>query len=102
MNSLDLRLLWAFLVVAEERSITKASSRLYMSQQTLSEQIQKLERTLGVPLLARTPRGVAATAAGRELAEYGAGLSVELDALVRRLRLVSAQESRSAASISGS
>jgi DNA-binding transcriptional LysR family regulator len=91
VNRLELRLLWAFLTVAEERNITRAAARLYVTQQTLSEQIQKLERSLGISLLARSPRGVRLTAAGQELAAYGAGLSQELDRLVRRLQTADAR-----------
>ncbi|ACU75265.1 transcriptional regulator, LysR family [Catenulispora acidiphila DSM 44928] len=92
MEPLDLRLVWALLAVAEEQSITRAAARLYVSQQTLSAQIQRLERVLGVELLSRSPRGVTLTAAGRELVAYGSGLSTELDELVVRLRAVAAAE----------
>lgn len=92
MGSIDLRAVSAFLVVVEEQSISKAAARLFLAQQSLSEQIRKLERALGVVLLVRTTRGVAVTAAGRELAAYGAGLSTELDRLVLRLRAVAEEE----------
>lgn len=52
MNFLSLQY---FVVVAEEMNITKASERLYISQQSLSKQIIKLEKTLGVKLFNRTP-----------------------------------------------
>lgn len=93
MNLLDLRFLWTFVVVAEEQSITKAAARLYLAQQTVSEQIRKLEHALGVELLSRGPRGVATTQAGRELAAFGQSLAVELEELVRRLRTIDADPS---------
>lgn len=32
-----------FMIVAEEKSISRAAKRLYITQQSLSEQMQKLE-----------------------------------------------------------
>lgn len=44
-----------FLVTAEELNITKAAERLFISQQSLSSHIIKLERELGVTLFERSP-----------------------------------------------
>lgn len=44
-----------FAVVAEELNVTKAAERLYISQQSLSNQIIKLENELNVKLFTRTP-----------------------------------------------
>lgn len=46
-----------FLVVAEELNVTRASKRLYISQQALSEHIAKLEKHYGVPMFVRSNRG---------------------------------------------
>lgn len=53
-----------FLVVAEELHFTRASSKLYLSQQALSRSIGALEDQVGVQLLIRTTRSVALTQAG--------------------------------------
>ena len=45
-----------FLIVAEELNITRAAQRLFISQQSLSEHIAKLESEYGVKLFERTPR----------------------------------------------
>ena len=58
-----------FLTVAEEKSITKAAEKLYVSQQALSAQIQRLEETLGVALFDRKP-AFRLTAAGERLISY--------------------------------
>ena len=58
-----------FAVVAEEESFTRAAGRLAMSQSALSQAVQRLEARLGVRLLARTTRRVAATEAGVRLLE---------------------------------
>jgi len=62
---LDLQDLRAFLAIAEERSIRRASARLHVSQPPLSRQIRELERELGTLLLARTQHRVELTDAGK-------------------------------------
>lgn len=44
-----------FIAVADELNITKAAERLYVSQQSLSNQIIKLENELGIKLFSRSP-----------------------------------------------
>jgi DNA-binding transcriptional LysR family regulator len=89
MNREDLSALAAFVAVAEERSFTKAAVRLRVSTSALSHAIRGLEESLGVRLLSRTTRSVAATEAGEQLlAQVGPALgsiSVALDG-VGRLR----------------
>lgn len=57
----------AFLIVAEERSFTRAAARLGISQSALSHTIRRLETRLRVRLLTRTTRAVAPTDAGERL-----------------------------------
>ena len=63
----DLGELAAFAVVSEERSFTRAASRLGVSQSALSHMMRGLERRLGLQLLARTTRSVSPTTAGSAL-----------------------------------
>ncbi|MEV6772984.1 LysR family transcriptional regulator [Nocardia sp. NPDC051030] len=86
MIDLDIRQLQSFLVVAAELNITRASARLHLSQQTLSTQIQQLERALAVTLLVRTSRGVLLTPAGEELARGGNAVVADLGALTERVQ----------------
>ena len=62
-----LKVLAAFLTIAEERSFTKAAKRLGVSRSALSHSVRGLEERLGVRLLARTTRSVAPTEAGSQL-----------------------------------
>jgi len=63
----DLTALAAFLVVAEERSFTRAAKRLGVSPSALSHAMRKVEEGIGVRLLSRTTRSVAPTDAGERL-----------------------------------
>lgn len=59
--------LWYLIVVARERSFTRAAAKLGVSQSALSHAIRGLEERLGVRLLTRTTRSVAPTDAGETL-----------------------------------
>lgn len=75
-NLNDLR---AFLVVARERSFTRAAAQLGLSRSALSHAMTALEARLGVRLLSRTTRSVSTTEAGaRLLSTIGPRLS-EID-----------------------
>ena len=60
----------AFLVTAEEGSLSAAARALGMAQPTLGRQVAALERELGVALFERVGRGLALTASGLELVEH--------------------------------
>ena len=57
----------AFMVVADERSFTRAAAQLDMSTSALSHAMKALECRLGFRLLTRTTRSVAPTEAGERL-----------------------------------
>src|SRR4051812_13449488 len=63
----DLTALSAFLVVAEERSFTRAAKRVGVSPSAISHAMRGLEEGIGVRLLSRTTRSVAPTDAGEHL-----------------------------------
>ncbi|TNF64288.1 MAG: LysR family transcriptional regulator [Rhodobacteraceae bacterium] len=71
MNWSTLRFDWnqarAFLVTAEEGSLSAAARALGMTQPTLGRQVAALEEGLGVTLFARTGRAMTLTEAGRDL-----------------------------------
>ena len=60
----------AFLVTAEEGSLSAASRALSIAQPTLGRQIKALEVELGVALFERSGRGLEITPSGRELLEH--------------------------------
>ncbi len=71
---MNLNHLAIFHAVAQEKSVTAASRRLLISQPAISKQLRQFEKSLGVTLFDRQPRGVRATEAGDVLASYAARL----------------------------
>src|SRR4051794_26989344 len=78
-RQMDLRQLRYFIVVAEERHITRAAARLGMEQPPLSVQIKALEKELGISMLTRHPRGVELTAGGKALLDGARALLADLE-----------------------
>src|SRR6266700_2877788 len=76
----DLADLQSFVVVARERSFTKAAAKLGVSQSALSHTIRELEERLGLRLLTRTTRSVAPTEAGDRLLRLVGPRLEEIDA----------------------
>ncbi|MFZ4519934.1 MAG: LysR substrate-binding domain-containing protein [Microthrixaceae bacterium] len=71
MNLRDLEYLVA---VADHRHFGRAAEACFVSQPTLSTQIRKLEKELGVELFERTPRQVLLTPAGEQVVARARGV----------------------------
>jgi LysR family transcriptional activator of glutamate synthase operon len=59
-----------FLTIAETKSVTKASEKLYISQPSLSQYLKKLEEELGVKLFTRKNNSMELTDMGKRFQEY--------------------------------
>lgn len=64
---MEIRQLRYFVTVAQTLNFSEAARRLYVTQGTLSQQIQQLEFDLGSQLFERSSRNVSLTEAGEEL-----------------------------------
>ncbi len=78
MNLSDLRYLVA---VADHRHFGRAAEACFVSQPTLSTQIKKLEKELGVELFERSPRQVLLTAAGARVVDHARQALTQADAI---------------------
>lgn len=78
-RNLDLNLLRVFAVVAENRSVTQAAARLYLTQPAVSAALRRLNTAVGAPLFVRQGRGLTLTARGERLL---ASIRPHLQALV--------------------
>ena len=85
---MELRQLRYFIAVAEERHFTRAAERVFLTQQSLSEQIRKLEERVGVALLTRSTRSVELTDAGTALLEDARRVVALADTALSRARKV--------------
>ncbi len=78
-----------FLASIEHKSFAAAAQTLYIAQPSLSDQIRRLEATLGVVLFTRTNRSLQLTDAGRMLVPWAEKVLTdvgELTAAVRDIR----------------
>lgn len=70
MELMDLEI---FIAVSEERSMNKASQRMYMAQSAVSTRMQNLEKEIGFPLFVRSRSGVQLTPTGVQFLKYAIG-----------------------------
>lgn len=54
----------------EEKNITHAAKRLYISQPAISDRLKRLETEFGCQLFIRQPRGILFTSQGEQLVQY--------------------------------
>ncbi|MER9713531.1 LysR family transcriptional regulator [Mesorhizobium sp. M0174] len=69
-GDIDVRLLRAFVTVADTGTVSRAADRLARTQAAVSMQLQRLEGEVGAELLHRSPRGVTLTEAGEILLAF--------------------------------
>ncbi|MFB2598722.1 LysR family transcriptional regulator [Herbiconiux sp. P17] len=78
---METRLLDYFVTVADERSVTRASERLFVAQSTVSAGLRSLERELGVRLFERTTKTVQLLPSGEALLPLARALLDDLEGL---------------------
>jgi DNA-binding transcriptional LysR family regulator len=76
---MDIEDLRTFVEVADAGGISAAARRLGISKSMVSRSLVRLERALGIQLLARTTRGAGLTEAGATFRDHAARVCAEID-----------------------
>ena len=91
MNTKDLK---CFQAVYEERSVSRAARRLFITPQGLSKNIRQLEEELHAVLFVRTSHGMAPTESGRFLYERSGRVIRQLEEIENGLRQLEQRRER--------
>ncbi len=86
MNTVDWTLLRSFLAVVETGSLSAAAKRTGATQPTLGRHIRELEAALGVPLFARSVRGLDPTEAALGLIDDARAMGEAAEALALKVQ----------------
>ena len=82
LRQADLNLLVVFTALAEERNVTRAASRLLLSQPAVSRALQRLREMFQDDLLVRSPSGYEPTPKGKRLLQDLSTMLPRLDRLL--------------------
>ena len=82
LRQVDLNLLITFAAIAEEKSVTAAASRLFLSQPAVSRALQRASVMFQVVVLGRSPNGFVLTLGGRKILDELEGLLPRMENLV--------------------
>jgi DNA-binding transcriptional LysR family regulator len=82
LRQADLNLLVTFAAIAEQKSITAAASRLFLSQPAVSRALQRARAMFQDDLLVRSPNGFELTLRGRKILDELEGLLPRIENLV--------------------
>ncbi|WP_151721450.1 LysR family transcriptional regulator, partial [Acinetobacter ursingii] len=83
--SLEIRWIEDLLTLEQERSISKAAERRFVSQSAFTRRIQHLEQALGFPILDRDSRHLEFTDAGQILLATAKSIANQLEATLALL-----------------
>jgi LysR family hydrogen peroxide-inducible transcriptional activator len=88
---LQLQQIRYFMAICDEGNMSRAATRLFVAQPSLSEQIRKLEQELGLPLFTRLPRRLVLTPAGEVFRVHATRILEEVDLVQTHIDEVSVQ-----------
>lgn len=83
-SAMDTHLIENIIKIAEEKSITKAAEKLYLTQSALNQQLLKIERELGTALFRRTKTEMIPTQAGESTSRAHGRCSAQRAGLMRK------------------
>ncbi|QJW47250.1 LysR family transcriptional regulator [bacterium BFN5] len=70
---------WEILkIISEEKSITKAAERLYISQPALTYRLKNMEKEFKTKILIRTSTGILLTSQGEQLLHYANEMLIKM------------------------
>ena len=82
---MEIQQLRYFVAVVEMGNFTRAAKKCYVSQPSLSQQIIKLEKELGQPIIERLNRGIRLTGKGRQFYEKACHILEAIDEAHREI-----------------
>ena len=91
LRNLDLNLLQPLHALLEERHVTRAARRIFLSQPAMSRALERLREMFGDPLLVRSGRGYERTVRGERVLQELESLVPRLEAMVQGEDFVPAQ-----------
>ena len=75
-----------FVAVADHHSFSKAAEQYFLTQTAISQQIQKLEESVGVMLIDRKTRPISLTPMGKVFLREARGILMKMDAAVQKAK----------------
>src|SRR5260370_11683303 len=91
---MELRHLRYFVAVAEIENVSRAASKLHVSQPAVSEQIRDLEDEIGVTLFERTAKSVRLTEPGRVFLKAARAVLERVNEGIKEARAIAAADER--------
>ncbi len=82
LRNFDLNLLLAFEVLMQERNVTRAAERMFVTQSAMSHTLHRLRQQLDDPLLVKTPSGMQPTERALALVDPIHSLLLEMERLL--------------------
>lgn len=86
MRNLDLDLLRTLTAIARHETFSEAANRLHKTQSAVTQQMQRLEAAIGLPLFEKQGRNKALSTHGRRLVEYARHMLAINDEALRALQ----------------
>jgi DNA-binding transcriptional LysR family regulator len=83
LRNFDINLLVAFKLLLEERSVSRAAEKLFISQSAMSHVLQRLRRQLDDPVLVKTASGMKPTPRAQALLEPIKAVLNEIERIIR-------------------
>ena len=77
-----------FKTIADEKNITKAAEKLYISQPAITYRIKMMEKEIGAKLLIRTSHGVLLTPEGECFLDYSRDMTLALEKTKEKIQSV--------------